>query len=155
MEVTFKINKYFFARIVDGEMNQNDLILILIFSIGLLTIILLVFMLVNIISCCKTKRDTEKNKPNENASSPISLPENPSKKTTATTNFFENSPRPNLQGKQTLKVRYQSDQIIEDNARSTVFRQSENIMTSMNARSIIRSVEGMPIENRNASNNKP
>ena len=96
MEVTFKINKDFFSRIFNGEMNQNDLILILIFSIGLLTIILLVFMLVNIISCCKTKRETEENKPKENPNSPVSLPENTSKKTTATTNFFENSPRPNL-----------------------------------------------------------
>ena len=96
MSVSFKINKYFFIRIVDGEMNENDLILILIFSVGLLTIILLVFMLVNIIRCCKTKKESDKNKPNENPTSPISLPDNPSKKTTATTNFFENSPRPNL-----------------------------------------------------------
>ena len=59
MEVTFKINKDFFNRIFNGEMNQNDLILILIFSIGLLTIILLVFMLINIINCCKTKKDTD------------------------------------------------------------------------------------------------
>ena len=112
-------------------------------------------MLVNIINCCKTNKDTEKNNPNEKTPSPISVPENPSKKTTVTTNFFENSPRPNLQGKQTLKVRYQSDQIVEDNPRSSVFRRSENIVTSMNAKSSIPSVEGMPIENRNTSNNKP
>ena len=99
MSVSFKINKYFFIRIVDGEMNENDLILILIFSVGLLTIILLVFMLVNIIRCCKTKKESDKNKPSENPTSPISLPDmpdNPSKKTTAATNFYENSPRPNL-----------------------------------------------------------
>ena len=44
--------------------------------------------------------------------------------------------------------------IVEENVNSTEFRQSENIKTSINARSLIRSVEQISIVNRNTNTEK-
>ena len=56
LEVNFKIDEDFFKRIANGEMTKNDLIIILIFSLGLLTLIMIIWILVSVIKCCKSKK---------------------------------------------------------------------------------------------------